>query len=134
MKKLLFGAAALLLLAGCSGNGNNETTDEATQDSTAVTVADDSVKATPDAPEAVTAKDASQYDDLLKQYENAVTAYQKFIKNFKGNYSKQPSYTKKCNNLYSKLNKAKNSLTEEQKKKLKSLKSKYDQAYYRING
>ena len=146
MRKLLFGLFAIFLMASCSGNSSSEKSREDTA-SIADSIAQvetakaeveqarlDSIRQDSIAKIEESSKASAQYDDLLNQYEAAVKQYQKFVRNFNGNYSKQPSYTTKCNNLYSKLNKVKNQLSPEQKKKFKSLKSKYDQAYYSIQG
>ena len=145
MKKMLIGAAALLLMASCSGNGTTEKTLEdsariadsiaqvETQTKSEKTdTVTDGLNSTQSAEEQT--NDYAQYDDLLNQYETVVKQYQKFVKNFNGNYSKQPTYTTKCNKLSGKLNKIKDILSPEQKKKLKSLRAKYDQAYYSIQG
>ena len=146
MKKLLLGAAALLLMASCSGNGTSEKTNEdsarindsisqveanqaAAEQASVVSLRQDSI-AKVEEP----SNTSAEYDELLDQYEKSVKSYQKLVKNFRGDYDKQPSYTKKCRDLYNKINKVKNKLSPEQNKKFKSLKSKYDQAYYSIQG
>lgn len=157
MKKLLFAAASIILMIGCNSNGekNRETSDtlQLTDTVTQAEVQKDTLEqskpegtqldsvdkqevkkeAKEESKEKVK-EDTGQYDELLSQYETAVKSYQKFVKNFNGNYSKQPSYTTKCNNLYKKIEKVKNKLSPEQQKKFKSLKSKYDNAYYSIQG
>ena len=128
MKKLLFGAAALLLLAGCSGSGNNETTDEASQDSTAITVADDSVKATPDAPEADKAPDkttqeatkpspnAKKIDQYLNGYMKDAKQYRQAVKN--GMMGYELGELRKYGNIAKKrLQKFEKEMTPEQKEK-----------------
>lgn len=145
MKKILFGVSALLLMASCSGNGSSEKSAEdtaskpdsiATVDTQAKSEKTDTLTVAQNSNQSAEEQtnDSAQYDDLLNQYETAVKQYQKFVKNFNGNYSKQPTYTTKCNKLYGKLNKVKDKLSAEQKKKLKSLKAKYDQAFYSIQG
>lgn len=141
MKKLLFGVAVIMLMASCSGNGTNE---KAQEDSASIADSIAPVEVASVAEEqtgqdsVVKAEEAAntsaEYDELLDQYEKSVKSYQKFVKNFRGDYDKQPSYTKKCIELYKKINKVKNELSPEQNKKFKSLKSKYDQAYYSIQG
>lgn len=157
MKKILLGTAAFLLMLSCSGNGEKnsenseslkpadtmtqvkiqkDTIEQPMQEETQLDYGDkqEVKKEAKEESKEKVKEDTGQYDELLSQYETAVKSYQKFVKNFNGNYSKQPSYTTKCNNLYKKIEKVKNKLSPEQQKKFKSLKSKYDNAYYSIQG
>lgn len=151
MKNLLFGAAVLFLMASCAGNGRSEKVGEDSSqraDSSLQTevaaeaeteqVPQDSMAKDANAKTEKTSNKSAEYDDLLNQYEKSVKNYQKFVKTFRefnndGFYHKQPSYTKKCRDLYFKINKIKNNLTPEQNRKFKSLRSKYEKAYHTVN-
>lgn len=139
MKKIFYFTALLVMAVGCNGKGDGQKNEAQIADSIAQAEAReqariDSIRQDSIAKAEELANAAAQYDNLLKQYEDAVVAYQKFVKNFNGNYSKQPAYTTKCIDLYKQLNKVKDQLTDEQKKKFKSLSSKYDKAFYSIQG
>ena len=89
MKKLFFGAAALLLMASCSGNGaskkaNDDSAriaDSIAQVETAKVTSEqaclDSLRQDSIAKAEESAKVAAQYDELISQYVDAVNKYGK---------------------------------------------------------
>ena len=151
MKKILYLAATLFFAVSCSGGGdgsekkNNET--DSSVDSAKLAeeakVSKESILDSMSLEEIAGpmkdsywrgTRDDADYVGLLADYETAVKQYEKYIKNAKGDYSKQATYTKKCNKLYKQLEKGKKSMDSDQKKKLNSLKAEYDKAYNSIQG
>lgn len=132
MKKFLFGAAALLLMASCSGNGTSE---KKTEDSTRIADSIAQVETTRQAEIAAeqarldsirqdsiakvekTAQEASQYDDLVNQYAALVNKLDKEARS--GNFNNMYSKVTKITNLEAKIRKVKNNLSPEQLKKYK---------------
>lgn len=140
MRKLLFGAVALLLMASCAGNGGSEkagtdssqTTDSPVQTEVAAkaeaeqarqdSIRQDSItKAEKAAKEE---KAASQYDDLVNQYVACINKLDKAGRN--GEWKKVDQLTKKHYNLQVKINKVKTKLSPEQKAKVKKAEKKYN--------
>ena len=135
MKKLLFGAVALLLMASCSGNG---TTEKANDDSARIADSIAQVEAAKAAAEQArvdslrqdsianaekAAQEASKYDDLINQYVSAVNNVEKAAK--KGQMNKMQSLCDEAQRLRNKIDKIKNELTPEQSAKFKKAVSKW---------
>ena len=143
MKKLLFGAAALLLMASCSGNG---TTEKANYDSTRIAdsvaqvdtakakaevekVSQDSIKQesiTKEEKAEKNKKSISQYGDLLNKYSTAVNAFEKEAKRSYGS-EKTGKLKKKCEKIESEIKKIKSNLSKEQLSKFNVAKKKYNE-------
>ena len=126
MKKLLFGVAALLLMASCSGNG---TTEKASEDSTHIADSIAQVEAAQAAAEQARqdsiakAEAAAQYDNLIKEYASAIVTFKNRAIRTNGDYQSYKLYLK-CKDLEAKLNKQKDKMTSEQLSKFKSEKYK----------
>ena len=138
MRKLLFGAVALLLMASCAGNGgsekagtdSNQTTDSPVQTEVAAqaeaeqarqdSIRQDSIAKAEKAEK--TAKAASQYDDLVNQYVASVNKLDKETRS--GIFKNVDSKAKKIFNLEAKIKKVKNNLSPEQLKKYKKAHNK----------
>ena len=128
MKNLLLGAAALFLMASCSGNGTTEKTNE---DSTRIAdsiaqveaaqaaaeqARQDSIRQDSIAKAEAQAKTA-QYDDLVDQYVALVNKLDKEARS--GNFNNIDSKVRKICNLEAKIRKVKNNLSPEQLTKYK---------------
>lgn len=131
MKKLLLGAAVLLLMVSCSENGTTEKTKE---DSERIADSIAQVEAAKVAAEQARqdsirqdsiakAKSAAQYDGLVDQYVSAVNTVEKAAKN--GQWDKMQSLIDKAQRLRNKIDKIKNELTPEQSAKFKKAVSKW---------
>ena len=120
MRKLLFGAVALLLMASCAGNGGSEkagTDSSQTTDSPVQTEVAAQAEADQARQDSITkAEKAAQYDELLNQYIKSVN---------------NPNYknANKSWELGNKLEKIKDKLTPEQRAKYKKAKSKRQRNY-----
>ena len=138
MKKLLFGAAAIMLMVSCSGNGASE---KAQEDSTRITdsiaqqeaalatdgqVRQDSLRQDSIAK----AEAAAQYDDLLNEYLAATTKLENLAKKVKRlenvNFNTVNNTLSKCVSLERQIKKVKSKLTPEQLEKFKKGKTKWD--------
>lgn len=132
MKKFLFGAAALILIASCSGNDASE---KVREDSTRIAdsiaqvettrqaeiaaeqARQDSIRQDSIAKVEKAAQEASQYDDLVNQYAALVNKLDKEARS--GNFNNIYSKVTKITNLEAKIRKVKNNLSPEQLKKYK---------------
>ena len=137
MKKLLFGAAAIMLMISCSGNGTTEKTNEdsaniadsVAQIDTAKVKAEvekayqDSIQQDSIAKAEAQTKAAAQYDDLIKEYASAIVTFKNRAIRTYGDYQSYKLFLK-CKDLEKKLNKQKDKMTSEQLSKFKSEKSK----------
>ena len=130
MKKLLFGVAAIMLMASCSSNGTSEKEDSTRiADSIAqVEVANelarqDSIRQDSIAKVEKAAQQAAQYDDLVNQFVSAVNNIDNAHK--KGNYSNMHSLVNKYNTIHNQINKVKKDLSSEQLSKVKNAEKKY---------
>ena len=135
MKKLLFGAVALFLMASCSGNGTKEKTNE---DSTHIADSIAQVEAVQAAVEQArldslrqdsiakaeeVAKASAQYDGQLNDFRTNINKFVKAVNNW--NPSVFVPLMNKLDNMQSKLNKCKDQMTPQQQEEFKSLKIKY---------
>lgn len=143
MKKLLFGIAALMLMASCNGNkAGSENTDKDSSsfsdsiaqlevtnqaEETALAAAEqariDSLRQDSIAKVEKTVKKASQYDELINQYVSAVNTVEKAA--HKGQWNKMQSLCDKAQRLRNKIDKVKKDLTPEQSAKFKKAVSKW---------
>ena len=146
MRKLLFGAVALLLMASCAGNGGSEkagtdssqTTDSPVQAVDAAqakaeqarldSIRQDSItKAEKAAKEE---KAASQYDEIVDGYFNATTKLESMAKKAKSgkniNYETANSIITKCVKLEGQIKKVKSKLTPKQLEKYKKGQKKWN--------
>ena len=146
MRKLLFGAVALLLMASCAGNGGSEkagTDSSQTTDSPVQTVDAAQAKAEQARQDSIrqdsitkaekTAKEekaASQYDGMIKEYVTTVNSFAKVSKNVSqtGNYSKGVALLQKCWKQEEKINKVKSKLSPSQLEQFKKAKAKFNKA------
>lgn len=133
MKKLLFGAAALLLIVSCSGNGASE---KANDDSARISDSIAQVEAAKAAAEQArldslrqdsiaqaeeSAKVAAQYDKLISQYVDAVNQYGKLRRG--NDWEAMNKASQKYMKLEKQISKIKGNLNSEQLAKFKQAKA-----------
>lgn len=139
MKKLLFGAVVLFLMASCAGNGESEKVQEdssQTADSLAQVEAaqaevarQDSIRQDSIAKAEKAAQTTAQYDKIVDEYLNATIKLEGVakkagsVKNF--NYETASNVIAKCNKLDDQIKKVKSELTPEQLEKYKRGQKKY---------
>ena len=131
MKKLLFGAAALLLMDSCSGNG---TAEKAKDDSASVADSIAKVEAAKAAAEQARldslrqdsiekAEAAAKYDDLVDKFVSSVNKIERAAD--RHDFSNMHALVNKYTSLQNQVNKIKDNLTEEQLSKVKKAERKY---------
>lgn len=133
MKKLLFGVAALFMLAACNGNGTSENDkNDSALDSTAQVAAAqasseqarmDSLRQDSIAKAEEVAKASSKYDNMVNQFAACVNKMEKSAKKY--SYANMQSYMNQYSSLEKKLNKVKNELSPEQLEKVQKTKKKF---------
>ena len=139
MKKLLFGAVVLFLMASCAGNGESEKVQEdssQTADSLAQVEAaqaevarQDSIRQDSIAKAEKAAQAAAQYDKIVDEYLNAIIKLEGVAKKARSgknfNYETASNVIAKCNKLDDKIRKVKSELTPEQLEKYKRGQKKF---------
>lgn len=130
MKKLLLGAAALFLMASCSGSGSTKNTNEESTriaDSIAQVEAEqarlDSIRQDSIAKAEELAKATAKYDNLVTQYVSSVNNIERAAKN--RNFSNMHSLVNKYNSLLEEIDKIKNNLSPQQLSEVEKAEKKY---------
>lgn len=129
MKKLLFGAAALFLMASCAGNGTSE---KAREDSARIADSIAQVKAAEEArldsirldsiAKAEAQAKAAEYDELIDQYVKTVNKYGKLRWDMR-DWTEQEKLFNKYHKLEKQINQIKGDLNSEQLSKFKKAKA-----------